>query len=253
VGHFRIAATLSRAGRRRDEWYRSVGGPQRATAIRLFKAHVLGRARSRHSPRGQALLPCPRDRGLKVRDEIYEDIVSKGWNEKRQAFLQHYGSASLDAANLMMALTFFLAPTDPRMLATLDATLLPLEKGGLTANGLVYRYNIKEAGDGLSGEEGTQYLHVWLVEALTRAGRHDRSRLEEARLIFERRSALPTMLPLRGRHRASRRRPGKLPASFHAPRPGPRRVQLGPRAGARPIMRPGWSNDVVVRAMPYHG
>jgi hypothetical protein len=25
---------------------------------------------------------------------------------------------------------------------------------------------------------------------------------------------------------ASRRRPGKLPASFHAPRPGPRRVQL---------------------------
>jgi hypothetical protein len=80
------------------------------------------------------------------------------------------------------------------MLATLDATLLPLEKGGLTANGLVYRYNIKEAGDGVSGEEGTQYLHVWLVEALTRAGRHDRSRLEEARLIFERRSALPTML-----------------------------------------------------------
>ncbi len=151
-----------------------MGGPQRATAIRLFKAHVLGRARSRHSPRGQALLPCPRDRGLKVRDEIYEDIVSKGWNEKRQAFLQHYGSASLDAANLMMALTFFLAPTDPRMLATLDATLLPLEKGGLTANGLVYRYNIKEAGDGLSGEEGTQYLHVWLGEALTRPGRHDR-------------------------------------------------------------------------------
>jgi glycosyl hydrolase family 15 len=81
------------------------------------------------------------------------------------------------------------------MLATLDATLLPLEKGGLTANSLVYRYNIKEAGDGLSGEEGTfNICTFWLVEALTRAGRHDRSRLEEARLIFERRSALPTML-----------------------------------------------------------
>src|SRR6516162_9764306 len=99
--------------------------------------------------------PAPRDRWLKIRDEIYEDIVSKGWNEKRQAFVQHYGSESLDAANLMMALTFFMSPTDPRMLATLDATLLPLEKGGLTANSLVYRYNIKEAGDGLSGEEGT--------------------------------------------------------------------------------------------------
>src|SRR6516165_10758561 len=125
--------------------------------------------------------------GSKIRDEIYEDIVSKGWNERRQAFVQHYGSESLDAANLMMALTFFMSPTDPRMLATLDATLLPLEKGGLTANSLVYRYNIKEAGDGLSGEEGTfNICTFWLVEALTRAGRHDRSRLEEARLIFER-------------------------------------------------------------------
>ena len=52
------------------------------------------------------------------------------------------------------------------MLATLDATLLPLEKGGLTANSLVYRYNIKEAGDGLSGEEGTfNICTFWLVEA----------------------------------------------------------------------------------------
>jgi GH15 family glucan-1,4-alpha-glucosidase len=131
--------------------------------------------------------PAPRDRWLRVRDEIYEEIVSKGWNEKRQAFVQHYGSESLDAANLMMALTFFMSPTDPRMLATLDATLLPLDKGGLTANSLVYRYNIKEAGDGLSGGEGTfNICTFWLVEVLTRAGRHDRSRLEEARLIFER-------------------------------------------------------------------
>lgn len=235
-----------------------MGGPQRATAIRLFKAHVLGRARSRHSPRGQALLPCPRDRGLKVRDEIYEDIVSKGWNEKRQAFLQHYGSASLDAANLMMALTFFLAPTDPRMLATLDATLLPLEKGGLTANGLVYRYNIKEAGDGLSGEEGTQYLHVWLVEALTRAGRHDRSRLEEARLIFERRSALPTMLastrktpgiaatPWETSRKLSRTSPWSAPRSTWTTRWGPAdhetRVverRCRPRNGVSRLIRAG--------------
>jgi GH15 family glucan-1,4-alpha-glucosidase len=101
--------------------------------------------------------------------------------------VQHYGSESLDAANLMMALTFFMSPTDPRMLATLDATLLPLEKDGLTANSLVYRYNIGRTMDGLSGEEGTfNICTFWLVEALTRAGRHDRSRLEEARLIFER-------------------------------------------------------------------
>ena len=61
--------------------------------------------------------------------EIYENIISKGWNETRQAFVQYYGSESLDAANLMMALTFFMSPTDPRMLATLDATLLADGKG----------------------------------------------------------------------------------------------------------------------------
>jgi hypothetical protein len=40
------------------------------------------------------------------------DVVSKGRNENRQAFVQYYGSESLDAANLMMALTCFMAPTE---------------------------------------------------------------------------------------------------------------------------------------------
>ena len=87
----------------------------------------------------------------------------------------------------MMPLTFFMSPTDPRMLKTIDATLLSPEKGGLTANSLVYRYNVEETADGLAGEEGTfNICTFWLVEALTRAGRHDRARLEEARIMFER-------------------------------------------------------------------
>src|SRR5262249_32340377 len=194
--------------------------------------------------------PAPRDRWLKIRDEIYEDIVSKGWNERRQAFVQHYGSESLDAANLMMALTFFMAPTDPRMLATLDATLLPLEKGGLTANSLVYRYNIKEAEDGLSGEEGTfNICTFWLVEALTRAGRHDRSRLEEARLIFE-----PTILasmrnrpgsvarPLETSLKPSRTWPSAALRSTWTARWGPAddkadRARTAARSGADPLPR----------------
>ena len=87
----------------------------------------------------------------------------------------------------MMPLTFFMSPTDPRMLKTIDATLLSPEKGGLTANSLVYRYNVEETADGLAGEEGTfNICTFWLVEALTRAGRHDRARLREARIMFER-------------------------------------------------------------------
>jgi len=130
--------------------------------------------------------PADRDRWLRVRDQIYEDIMAKGWNPKRQAFVQYYGSDSLDAANLIMPLVFFLSPTDPRMLKTLDAVNRSPDRGGLVSNSLVYRYNITETGDGLSGEEGTfNICTFWLVEALTRAGRADRARLDEARLMFE--------------------------------------------------------------------
>jgi len=130
--------------------------------------------------------PADRLKWWKVRDEIYEEIQEKGWNSKLQAFVQHYGSDTLDAANLMMPLVFFLSPTDSRMLKTLDKTLEPPERGGLVANSLVYGYNIEQTADGLRGEEGTfNICTFWLVEALTRAGRHDRPRLDKARLMFE--------------------------------------------------------------------
>lgn len=130
--------------------------------------------------------PADRDRWLRVRDTIYEEIMEKGWSESRQAFVQRYGSETLDAANLMMPLVFFLSPTDPRMLKTLDAINQSPEKGGLVANGLVYRYKVDETEDGLEGEEGTfNICTFWLVEALTRAGHVDRARLDEARLMFE--------------------------------------------------------------------
>ena len=60
--------------------------------------------------------PADWERWIKVRDRIYEEIMSRGWNSQRQAFVQHYDSTSLDAANLMMPLVFFLSPGDPRNL-----------------------------------------------------------------------------------------------------------------------------------------
>ncbi len=128
--------------------------------------------------------PADRDRWLKVRDQIYVEILDKGWSNEKHAFAQHYGSNTLDAANLIMPLVFFMAPTDPRMLATLNAINQSPQKGGLVSNSLVYRYNVGL--DGLAGDEGTfNICTFWLVEALTRAGRKDRARLEDARLIFE--------------------------------------------------------------------
>ena len=78
--------------------------------------------------------------------------------------------------NTQMPLVKFISPTDPRMLSTIDATL-----ESLTTDSLVYRYDPKEAPDGLAGNEGTFCsCTFWLVECLTRAGR-----LHEARLLFE--------------------------------------------------------------------
>ena len=120
--------------------------------------------------------PADRERWLAARDAIYEEIMSRGWNRTRRAFVQSYGSETLDASNLIMPLVLFLSPTDPRMLATLDTTMQEL-----VSDSLVRRYDVAEAGDGLGGKEGTfSMCTFWLVEALTRAGR-----VEEAQLVFE--------------------------------------------------------------------
>ncbi|PZC47512.1 MAG: Glucoamylase (glucan-1,4-alpha-glucosidase), GH15 family [Chloroflexi bacterium] len=130
--------------------------------------------------------PADRVRWLAVRDEIFEDIMENGYNVDRGAFVQSYGSDSLDAANLIMPLVFMISPTDPRMLSTLEAINRSPEAGGLVSNSLVYRYNVKRSPDGLAGDDSTfNICTFWLVEALTRAGRFDDDRLDEARLIFE--------------------------------------------------------------------
>jgi GH15 family glucan-1,4-alpha-glucosidase len=131
-------------------------------------------------------LPADRARWQRVRDEIYLDVMKNGWSQDRSAFVQHYGSESLDASTLIMPLVFFMAPNDPRMLSTLDAICRDPADGGLLSASLVYRYNTEHFHDGLAGSEGTFNLCTfWLVEALTRAGQADRAKLDQARLIFE--------------------------------------------------------------------
>ncbi len=128
-------------------------------------------------------LRITRQRGLpsdvdweRARDAIYEEIMQKGWNPKRQAFTQSYGSDHLDAALLLMPLVKFAGPTDPRVLSTVDRI-----REELVSDSLVYRYDPLLTPDGVGGEEGTfSMCSFWLVECLTRSGR-----LDEARIIFE--------------------------------------------------------------------
>ncbi|MBG0857204.1 glycoside hydrolase family 15 protein [Streptomyces spinoverrucosus] len=121
-------------------------------------------------------LPADLVRWRGVRDTIYRRIMSRGWSERRQAFVQHEDDEVLDAAVLMMPLSKFIAPTDPKWLSTLDALTEEL-----VSDSLVYRYDPKASPDGMHGDEGTfSICSFWYVEAMVRAGRVD-----EARLAFE--------------------------------------------------------------------
>ncbi|MGW7130671.1 glycoside hydrolase family 15 protein [Streptomyces bobili] len=121
-------------------------------------------------------LPADLPRWQQCRNTVYRRIMERGWSERRQAFVQHEGTDVLDAAILMMPLTKFIAPTDPKWLSTLDAITRDL-----VSDSLVYRYDPRSSPDGLRGDEGTfSICSFWYVEALVRAGR-----LDEAQLAFE--------------------------------------------------------------------
>jgi GH15 family glucan-1,4-alpha-glucosidase len=120
--------------------------------------------------------PADLIRWTETRDAIFAWIMTRGWSERRQAFVQSEDSEVLDASLLLMPLVHFIAPTDPRWLSTLDAI-----GEELVSDSLVYRYDPAAAPDGLDGDEGTfSMCSFWYVECLARAGR-----LEEAQLAFE--------------------------------------------------------------------
>jgi GH15 family glucan-1,4-alpha-glucosidase len=170
----RIVDWVSENWDRADEGvWETRGGRQHFTYGRLMSWVALERAIRISRQRG---LPADLVRWLNVRDEIYTQIMTRGWHAERGAFVQHYDTDVLDASVLLMPLVKFISPTDPRWLSTLD--LMGKE---LVSDSLVYRYNAAASPDGLEGEEGTfSICSFWYVEALARAGR-----LDHARIAFE--------------------------------------------------------------------
>jgi GH15 family glucan-1,4-alpha-glucosidase len=149
------------------------GGRQHFTYGRLMSWVALERAVRIARQRG---LPADIVRWMRVRDEIYKQVMARGWHADRGAFVQHYDTEVLDASILLMPLVKFISPTDPRWLSTLD--VIGRE---LVSDSRVYRYNAAASPDGLEGDEGTfSICSFWYVEALARAGR-----LDEARIAFE--------------------------------------------------------------------
>ncbi|MEU9702878.1 glycoside hydrolase family 15 protein [Streptomyces sp. NPDC047981] len=116
--------------------------------------------------------PADLPRWIEQRDAILTQVMERGWNPERRAFVQHYGSEVLDASLLFMPLVGFISPRAPSWLATLDAM-----DREIVTDSLVYRYNPEASPDGLRGSEGTFSLCSFLyVEAMARAGRLDQAR-----------------------------------------------------------------------------
>ena len=112
----------------------------------------------------------------KAADAIKADVLQHGLDE-RGVFVQHYDTTDLDASNLLIPIMGFLAPDDERVRATVLATA-----DELTQDGLVLRYRVDSADDGLSNDqEGTFTIcSFWLVSALAMIGETTR-----ARALFE--------------------------------------------------------------------
>ena len=120
-------------------------------------------------------LPGDVERWRKARAAIKEDVLAKGYDPGREAFIQAYGSKLLDASNLMLSLVGFIRAEDPRMRSTIQA----IEKELTSSQGYVYRY--RDYDDGLGGNEGAFTIcSFWLADNLIALGEVSR-----ARALFE--------------------------------------------------------------------
>ena len=109
-------------------------------------------------------------------EAIKAEVLQRGWNPQKEAFVQHYDTEAMDASNLLLPLVGFISVDDPRMASTVECIRRELGHGPF-----LQRYRTEETDDGLAGSEGAFTLcSFWLVRVLARMGR-----LDEARAMFE--------------------------------------------------------------------
>ena len=126
-------------------------------------------------------LEGPIDDWQKLRDEIFEEVCERGFDKKRNSFVQAYESDQLDASLLLIPCVGFLPASDPRVAATIAA----IEKH-LVRDGFVMRYPTEEVEDALPPGEGAFLAcSFWLVDAYIL-----QERFAEAERLFRRLVAL---------------------------------------------------------------
>jgi GH15 family glucan-1,4-alpha-glucosidase len=156
------------------------GGPQQFTYSKLMAWVAFDRAVLLAE---QLKYKAPLDRWTQLRDKIHE----RGFNKKKNSFVQVYGGDELDASLLLMPLVGFLPGSDERIKGTVEAI-----RRELMQHGLVLRYNTSRVQDGLPPGEGVFLAcSFWMVGSLKAVGRED-----EARELFKKLLELPNDLGL---------------------------------------------------------
>ncbi len=114
-----------------------------------------------------------------LRDEVRDEILSKGFNTERNTFTQHYDTTEVDASLLLIPICGFLPPDDPRVLGTIEAV-----EQDLMQDGFLLRYRTESGVDGLSGDEHPFLAcSFWLVQAYAAAGMQDKGHELMQRLV----------------------------------------------------------------------
>ena len=120
------------------------------------------------------------DRWRRLRTEIHDEVLEKGFDPELNSFVQFYGAKKLDASLLLMSLVGFLPASDERVRGTVEAIERDLYEDGFVMR---YRHDEEtESVDGLPPGEGAFLpCTFWLADNLNLIGRHD-----DALELFER-------------------------------------------------------------------
>ena len=118
------------------------------------------------------------ERWQKIRDQIHAEVCERGYNTKKKAFTQVYGSDALDASLLTMPLAGFLPVTDERVRGTIEA----IERE-LMQDGFVLRYRPQETAS-MDCPAAKAYFFParfgWLIAGICSAARKKRANCSNA-------------------------------------------------------------------------
>jgi GH15 family glucan-1,4-alpha-glucosidase len=100
---------------------------------------------------------------------IRDELLTKGWNSKRQAFTGAIGSDDLDASVLLLAPLGLIEPNDPRFVSTVEAVERELRRE---------QHVMRYIGSDDFGLPETAFLicRFWLIDALWMIGRREEAR-----------------------------------------------------------------------------